>query len=136
MTAWRLVVLGALVGGSAAASHAADPSCPLEIRRYYLKGKAPQILVRNKATYPVGGIVVHVAYQDLFTKYHEPTQAFDTVVVQPNQRLTLSFPAIDGSIEWETVNIFATCHPVDSLSRPDSAGGSSAPARSSPAQSP
>ena len=123
MTAWRLVVVGALVGGSPAATYAADPTCPLEIRRVYLSGKAPQIVVRNKAKYPVGGIVVHVAYQDLFTKYQEPTQAFDTVVVQPNQRVTLSFPSIQGSIEWETVNVFATCHEVDSLPRPDSAGG-------------
>jgi hypothetical protein len=123
VTAWRLVVVGALVGASTAATYAADPTCPLEIRRVYLSGKAPQIVVRNKAKYPVGGIVVHVAYQDLFTKYQEPTQAFDTVVVQPNQRMTLSFPSIQGSIEWETVNVFATCHAVDSLPRPDSAGG-------------
>ena len=123
MTAWRLVVVGVLAGASTAATYAADPTCPLEIRRVYLSGKAPQIVVRNKAKYPVGGIVVHVAYQDLFTKYQEPTQAFDTVVVQPNQRMTLSFPSIQGSIEWETVNVFATCHAVDSLPRPDSAGG-------------
>jgi hypothetical protein len=136
VTAWRLVVLGTLVGGSAAWIYAADPRCPLEIRRYYLRGKAPQILVRNKATYPVGGIVLHVAYQDLFTKYHEPTQAFDTLVVQPNERMTLSFPPIDGSIEWESVNIFATCQAADSLQRPDSAGGPSAPRRSVPAAFP
>jgi len=123
VTAWRLVVVGVLAGASTAATYGADPTCPLEIRRVYLSGKAPQIVVRNKAKYPVGGIVVHVAYQDLFTKYQEPTQAFDTVVVQPNQRMTLSFPSIQGSIEWETVNVFATCHAVDSLPRPDSAGG-------------
>ena len=123
MTTGRLVVLGALIGTSAGATPASDPSCPLEIRRVYVSGKAPQIVVRNKATYPVGGIVVHVAYEDLFTKYQEPTQAYDTVVVQPNQRVTLSFPSIQGSIEWESMNVFATCHAVDSLPRPDSAAG-------------
>ena len=80
----------------------------------YLAGRAPQVVVRNKASYPVGRIVVHVAYEDLFNKYQEPTQAFDTIV-RPNQRVTLSFPPIQGSVEWETVNIFATCQPIDSV---------------------
>jgi hypothetical protein len=88
--------------------------CPLQIRQYYLSHKAPQVVVRNKATYPVGQIVVHAAYQDLFNTYHEPTQAFDTIL-QPDQQVTLSLPPIQGSIEWESLSLFATCRAVDRL---------------------
>jgi len=118
----RLIALGAVVGASGAAKCGSDSDCPLQIRRIYLSGRAPQIIVRNKASYPVGQIVLHVAYEDLFSKYQEPTQAFDTIV-RPKQRVTLSFPSIQGSIEWETVNVFATCQRVDSVPQVDSVPG-------------
>lgn len=107
------------MGTSLGAKCGSDPDCPLQIRRIYLAGRAPQIIVRNKASFPVGQIVLHVAYEDLFSKYQEPTQAFDTIV-RPNQRVTLSFPPIKGSIEWETVNVFATCQRGDSVPQADS----------------
>ena len=44
-------------------------------------------------------------------------------IVRPNQRVTLSFPSIKGSIEWETVNVFATCQRVDSVPQADSVPG-------------
>lgn len=100
-----------IVGARCGASPSGD--CPLDIRRVYLTGKAPQVIVQNKATYPVGQVVLHAAYQDLFNKYHEPTQAIDTVI-QPNQRLTLSMPPVQGSVEWESLNMFATCERADS----------------------
>ena len=66
--------------------------------------------------------MLHVAYEDLFSKYQEPTQAFDTIV-RPRQRVTLSFPSIQGSIEWETVNVFATCQRADSVPQVDPVPG-------------
>ena len=110
----RLALLGAVLALGPAARYHSHTACPLQVRRVYLHGKAPQVVVRNKATYPVGHIVIHVAYQDLFTKYQEPTQAFDTVIA-PDQRVTLSFPSLQGSVEWETMEVFATCEAADSV---------------------
>jgi len=111
----RVLPTSATMAVIAGAKCGAGPNagCPLEIRRVYLSGKAPQVIVQNKATYAVGQVVLHAAYQDLFNKYHEPTQAIDTVI-QPNQRLTLSMPPVQGSVEWESLNMFATCERADS----------------------
>jgi hypothetical protein len=120
----RLVPTAVVVGMTAAAKcrTGADSDCPLQIRRIYLTGRAPQVIVRNKASYPVGHVVIHAAYQDLFNKYQEPTKEFDTII-QPNQRLTLSLDPIKGSIEWESLNVFATCEPADSVQHADSTSG-------------
>lgn len=102
--------MAVIVGAKCGSSPASD--CPLGIRRVYLNGKAPQVIVQNNGPYPVDQVVLHTAYQDLFNKYHEPTQAIDSVIL-PNQRLTLSMPPVEGSIEWETLNVFPTCQRAD-----------------------
>lgn len=55
----RLAVMSAGLALGAAAPYRSRTGCPLQVRRVYLNGKAPQVVVRNKATYPVGHIVVH-----------------------------------------------------------------------------
>jgi len=117
--AWRLLrrllptaaTTAVIAGAKCGSSPASD--CPLGIRRVYLNGKAPQVIVQNNGAYPVDQVVLHAAYQDLFNKYHEPTQVIDSVIL-PNQRLTVSMPRIEGSIEWETLNVFPTCQRADS----------------------
>jgi hypothetical protein len=93
-----------------------EQGCPLQIRRVYLSGRAPQVIVQNKASYPVGHVVIHAAYQDLLKNYQEPTQAFDTII-QPDQRLTLSMEPITGAgVDWESLNVFPTCQAASSTS--------------------
>lgn len=89
----------------------AQSDCPLQVRRWYLSAKAPQVVLRNNADHPVDSIVVHVAYEDLFGNYHEPVQALDTIV-RPGERLTVSLDPISGSVEWESVLVFARCRPA------------------------
>jgi hypothetical protein len=100
--------LAALAALSAAARCGSKTDCPLQVRRWYLSGKAPQVVLRNGGAGPVDSIVLHVAYEDLLSSYHEPTQALDTII-QPGQRLTVSLDPIASSVEWETVEVFATC---------------------------
>lgn len=116
---WPAIGLAALAVLSAAARCGPKSECPLEVRRWYLSGKAPQVVLRNNAAHPVDSIVLHVAYQDLFGRYNEPSQAIDSIV-QPGQRLTVSLDPIANSVDWETVQVFATC-------RPAALGGSPAP---------
>lgn len=56
-------------------------------------------------------IVLHVGYEDLFSNYQEPSQAIDSIA-QPGQRLTVSLDPIANSVDWETVQVFATCRPA------------------------
>jgi len=116
---WPALGLAALAVLSAAARCGPRSECPLEVRRWYLSGKAPQVVLQNNAAHPVDSIVLHVAYQDLFGRYNEPSQAIDSIV-QPGQRLTVSLDPIANSVDWETVQVFATC-------RPAALGGSPAP---------
>ena len=111
-----LAAVGAL---TAAARCGPKSDCPLEVRRWYLSGKAPQVVLRNNAAHPVDCTVLHVAYEDLLSYYQEPSQAIDSIV-QPGQRLTVSLDPIANSVDWETVQVFATC-------RPAALGGSPAP---------
>ncbi len=94
--------------------------CPLQVRRIFLSGRAPQVIVKNRADHPIGHIVFHVAYEDLFPKYHEITVDVDTII-QPGERVTLGLQPITTSVEWETVQVYATCQrmEVDRSSRPD-----------------
>ena len=107
----RPLAIAAVAALSVGARCGPKSDCPLEVRRWYLSGKAPQVVLRNSAAHPVDSIVLHVAYQDLFGRYNEPSQAVDTIV-QPGQRLTISLDPIPNSVEWETVQVFATCRPV------------------------
>jgi hypothetical protein len=116
---WPVLGLAALAGLSAAARCGPKSDCPLEVRRWYLSGKAPQVVLRNNAAHPVDSIVLHVAYEDLLSNYQERSQAIDTVV-QPGRRLTLGLDPIPNSVDWESVEVFATC-------RPAAAAGSPAP---------
>ena len=116
----RALGLAVVVALSGAARCGPKSDCPLEVRRWYLSGKAPQVVLRNNAALPVDSIVLHVAYEDLFSNYQEPSQAIDSIV-QPGQRLTVSLDPIPNSVDWETVQVFATC-------RPAVAAGSLAPA--------
>ncbi len=68
-------------------------------------------MLRNNAAHPVDSIVLHVAYEDLLSNYQEPSQAIDSIV-QPGQRLTVSLDPIANSVDWETVQVFATCRPA------------------------
>lgn len=85
--------------------------CPLQVRRFFLSGRTPQVIVKNKADHPIGQIVFHVAYEDLFPKYHELTVPVDTII-QPGERVTLKLEPITTSVEWETVQVYATCAAV------------------------
>ncbi len=114
LSRWLTIALLAALIAAAHCSNRPGSDCPLQIRQYYLSHKAPQVVVRNTATYAVGRIVVHAAYQDLFNTYHEPTQAFDTIL-QPEQQVTLPLAPIQGSIEWESLSLFATCQAVGQL---------------------
>ena len=116
---WPATGLAALAVLSAAARCGPKSDCPLEVRRWYLSGKAPQVVLRNNAAHPVDSIVLHLAYEDLFSNYQEPSQPLDSIV-QPGQRLTVSLDPIPNSVDWETVQVFATC-------RPAPLGGSPAP---------
>jgi hypothetical protein len=107
---WRLG-LGLALLGSVAARCGPKNECPLQVRQVFLAGKAPQVIVKNRAAYSIGNIVFHVAYQDLFPVYHDSTFAIDTIV-QPGERVTLGLPPISGSVDWETLNVFATCQQV------------------------
>jgi hypothetical protein len=93
--------------------------CPLQVRRIFLSGRAPQVIVKNQAKYPIGHIVFHTAYEDLFSKYNELTLDVDTIV-QPGERVTLGLKPITTSIEWETVEVYATCERVE-VDRPSEA---------------
>lgn len=115
----RALGLAAVAALTAGARCEPRSGCPLEVRRWYLSGKAPQVVLRNGAAHPVDSIVLHVAYEDLFSNYQEPSQALDTMV-QPGQRLTVSLDPIPNSVDWETVRVFATC-------RTAAAAGSPAP---------
>ena len=109
--------LAVVVGLSAAARCGPKSDCPLEVRRWYLSGKAPQVVLRNNAAHPVDSIVLHVAYEDLLSNYQEPSQAIDSIV-QPGQRLAVSLDPIPNSVDWETVRVFATCRPVVAAGSP------------------
>ncbi len=85
--------------------------CPLQVRRLFLSGRTPLVIVKNKADHPIGQIVFHVAYEDLFGKYQELTVDVDTII-QPGERVTLALEPITTSVEWETVQAYATCAPV------------------------
>jgi hypothetical protein len=116
---WPALGLAAVAVLSVAARCGPKSDCPLEVRRWYLSGKAPQVVLRNNAAHPVDSIVLHVAYEDLLSNYQEPSQAIDSIV-QPGQRLTVSLDPIANSVDWETVQVLATC-------RPAALGGSPAP---------
>jgi hypothetical protein len=68
-------------------------------------------VLRNNGAHPLDSIVLHVAYEDLFSNYHEPSQALDTIV-QPGQRLSIGLDPIPNSVDWESVQVFATCRPA------------------------
>jgi hypothetical protein len=110
-TAGRRFILAMLAATAMAARCGPPTDCPLQIRQVFLSGKTPQVIVKNRAAYPIGELVFHVAYQDLFGYYHEPTVPVDSIV-QPGQRLTLSLQPISTSVEWETLQVFATCKPA------------------------
>ena len=107
----RRLGLGLALLASLAARCGPKNDCPLQVRQVFLAGKAPQVIVKNRAAYPIGNIVFHVAYQDLFPVYHDSTFAIDTIV-QPGERVTLGLPPISGSVDWETLNVFTTCQQV------------------------
>lgn len=91
--------------------------CPLQVRRVYLVHNAPQVVVKNATAYPIDQIILHVPYNDLFNRYHEPTKAFD-IVMLPGDRQTLSADAIEGSVNWESLNIFPECRVAADSVRP------------------
>jgi hypothetical protein len=91
--------------------------CPLQVRRVYLVHKAPQVVVKNATAHPIDQIVLHMAYTDLFNRYHEPTKAFD-IVLPPGARQTLSADPIEGSVNWESLNVFPECHVAADSVRP------------------
>jgi hypothetical protein len=107
----RWVGLGLLASAGLAARCGPKNDCPLQVRRWYLSGRTPQVVVKNRAEHPIGNIVFHVAYQDLFPKYHEFAVELDTIV-QPGERVTLALQPITTSVEWETVQVYATCQPA------------------------
>jgi hypothetical protein len=115
---WVGLALG-IFGGLAAQCGQKKTDCPLQVRRISLSGRTPTVLVQNRADHPIGNIVFHVAYEDLFPKYHELTVPVDTVL-QAGQKVTLPLQPINTSVEWETLQIYATCqrpdtdHPADS----------------------
>jgi hypothetical protein len=107
----RRLGLGLALLASVAARCGPKTDCPLQVRQIFLSGKAPQVIVKNRAAYPIGQIRVRIAYQDLFPVYHDSTFAIDTIV-QPGERVTLGLPPIIGSVDWETLSVFATCEQV------------------------
>lgn len=113
----RALGLAVVVALSAAARCGPKSDCPLEVRRWYLSGKAPRVVLRNNAAHPVDSIVLHVAYEDLFSNYQEPSQAIDSII-QSGQRLTVSLDPIPNSVDWETVQVFATCRPAVAAGSP------------------
>ena len=107
----RRLGLGLALLASVAARCGPKTDCPLQVRQIFLAGRAPQVIVKNRAAYPIGQIRVRLAYQDLFPVYHDSTFAIDTIV-QPGERVTLGLPPISGSVDWETLSVFATCQQV------------------------
>jgi hypothetical protein len=105
----RLIGLLVVLAASAGAQCGAKNDCPaLQIRQVYLSGRAPQVIVKNRSDRPIDHVVFRVAYQDLFPKYHELTVESDSVI-QPGQRSTIALEPIGSSVDWETLNVSASC---------------------------
>jgi hypothetical protein len=105
----RGIGLVIVLAASGAARCGAKNECPgLQVRRVFLSGRAPQVIVRNRSDHPISHLVFRIGYQDLFPEYHELTMESDSVI-QPGQRLTIALQPITTSVDWETLNVSASC---------------------------